>query len=379
ADDTGLPSRFANNPRWHDEAVAWRPALEALAREHLPAALRPSRYVFVRSLPLTVTGKTDRAALRARLAADGDAGRGSGAAERPMTSTERRVAAIWAELLRRNGIRAADDFFDLGGHSLLTFQLVFRLRKEFGVEVPIRAPFDASTVEAQANLVDESLHEVTGPARPGLVPVPRTGPIPASFAQERLWFLNQLEPDSAQYNFPVFLRLRGALDVRFLREAVNEVVARHEVLRTVLVPRDGRPFQTVLPPEPLDLPLVDLSGMDAAAREREAERLATRQYSPPFDLARPPVVRTGLLRMSDAEHILLLTVHHLSVDGWAAGLLRDELAESYTARLENRRPQLPELTVQYADYAVWQRRLLDEGHQNDLREYWHGHLDGILD
>ncbi|OLZ52700.1 non-ribosomal peptide synthetase [Amycolatopsis keratiniphila] len=380
-DDIGFPARYANDPRWHAEAVTCRPDLEALAREHLPAALRPSRYVFVPSLPLTVTGKLDRAALRARLAADRDIDGepAGGARERPMTSTEQRVAVIWAELLRRDGIRPSDDFFDLGGHSLLTFQLVFRLRKEFGVEVPIRAPFDASTVEAQAALVDERLREIPGPVRPELVPVPRTGPVPASFAQERLWFLNQLEPDSVQYNFPVFLRLRGCLDVGFLREAVNEVVARHEVLRTVLVPREGRPFQTVLPAEPLDVPLVDLSGMDAAAREDEAALLAARQYSAPFDLARPPVVRTGLLRLSDTEHILLLTVHHLSVDGWAAGLLRDELAESYTARVENRRPRLPELTVQYADYAVWQRRLLDEGHQDDLREYWRGRLEGILD
>jgi amino acid adenylation domain-containing protein len=381
ADDAGFPHRYANDPQWHADAVACWPELEALASDHLPAALRPSRYIFVPSVPLTATGKTDRAAVRARLSAEGpdEGGPGAAADGRPMTPTEQRVAAIWAELLRREGIGPADDFFDLGGHSLLTFQLVFRLRQEFGVEVPIRAPFDASTVEAQARLLDERLGEVSGPRLPELVPVPRDGPVPASFAQERLWFLNQLEPDSVQYNFPVFLRLRGVLDTGALRAAVDEVVARHEVLRTVLVPRDGRPYQQVLPPEPLDIPLTDLSTPAEAEREREAGRLAARQYAAPFDLSRPPVMRAALLRMADTDHILLLTVHHLSVDGWAVGLLRDELAESYTARLENRPPRLPELTVQYADYAVWQRRLLAEGHQDDLREYWRTQLDGILD
>lgn len=183
-----------------------------------------------------------------------------------------------------------------------------------------------------------------------------------------------MDPGTAQYNFPVFVRLTGELDVGLLHRAVAEIVRRHEVLRTVITTRDGQPFQTLLPAEPPALPLTDLTSYPPERREPEARRLAREQYAEPFDLATGPVLRAGLLRLGPADHVLLLTAHHVTVDGWSAAVLLGELAELYTAGREQRPPRLAELPVQYADYAVWQRRLAEAGHFDRLVEHWTAHL-----
>lgn len=377
--------RLATEPLWRPAALATLPAVEERLRDRLPDPLLPSRYVVLRRIPLTANGKVDRAALTALLAVSGTlAEDGTGRdpeteTERELTPTERRMAAIWSELLGRDGIRAQDDFFDLGGHSLLTFRLVFRLREEFEVEVPVRGPFDASTLGALSALVDDLIAEAQRPALPALAPVEREASTPASFAQERLWFLHQLDPGTAQYNFPVFVRLTGDLDVGLLRRSLTEIVRRHEILRTVITSRDGQAYQTVLPAEPVALPVTDLTGHPPERREEEARRLAREHYGQPFDLAAGPVLRTGLLRLGPTDHVLLLTAHHVSLDGWSAAVLRDELAELYTAAHEGRPHRLPELPVQYADYALWQRRLAEAGHFDRLLEHWTQRLQGILD
>ncbi|WP_162889989.1 non-ribosomal peptide synthetase [Streptomyces olivoreticuli] len=376
------PHRLATAPLWRPAALAALPGIESRLAERLPGPLLPSRYVVLRRIPLNANGKVDRAVLAdLPLTPEGEDGIGEPGArpEVELTSTQRRMAAIWSELLGRDGIRAQDDFFDLGGHSLLTFRLVFRLREEFEVEVPIRGPFDASTLGALAALVDGLVAEKNQPVLPALAPVERDGTVPASFAQERLWFLHQMDPDTAQYNFPVFVRLTGELDIGLLRRSVAEIVRRHEVLRTVITARDGQPFQTVLPAEPPALPLADLTSYPPERREQEARRLAKEQYAGPFDLATGPVLRAGLLRLGPADHVLLLTAHHMTVDGWSAAVLLDELAELYAADREQRPPRLAELPVQYADYAVWQRRLAEAGHFDRLVEHWTARLRGILD
>ncbi|QEV21850.1 non-ribosomal peptide synthetase [Streptomyces alboniger] len=374
------PHRLATAPLWRPAALAALPGIECRLAERLPGPLLPARYVVLRRIPLNANGKVDRAALTDLLLITEDDTGGHG--ERPeaeLTPTQRRIAAIWSELLGRDGIRAEDDFFDLGGHSLLTFRLVFRLREEFEVEVPIRGPFDASTLGALAALVDGLVTEKNRPVLPALAPAERDGAVPASFAQERLWFLHQMDPDTAQYNFPVLVRLTGELDVALLRRSLAEIVRRHEVLRTVLTARDGQPFQTVLPAAPPALPLTDLTSYPPEQREQEARRLAREQYAEPFDLATGPVLRARLLRLDTADHVLLLTAHHVTVDGWSAAVLLDELAELYTAGREHRAPRLPELPVQYADYAVWQRRLAEAGHFDRLVDHWTARLRGILD
>lgn len=376
------PHRLATAPLWRPAALAALPAIESRLAERLPGPLLPARYVVLRRIPLNANGKVDRAALTDLPLTTGDEDDTGDSGARPeaeLTSTQRRIAAIWSELLGRDGIRAEDDFFDLGGHSLLTFRLVFRLREEFEVEVPIRGPFDASTLRALAALVDGLAAERNRPVLPTLAPAERDGTVPASFAQERLWFLHQMDPGTAQYNFPVLVRLTGELDVGLLRRAMAEIVRRHEVLRTVITARDGQPFQTVLPAEPPALPLTDLTSYPPERREPQARRLAREQYAEPFDLATGPVLRAGLLQLGATDHVLLLTAHHVTVDGWSAAVLLDELAELYTAGREHRAPRLPELPVQYADYALWQRRLAEAGHFDRLVEHWTARLRGILD
>jgi amino acid adenylation domain-containing protein len=368
-------TNHANDPLWRSAATAVLPELERLLREHLPVP--PARYVLLRELPIAPGGKRDRAALR-RMAARATGGPASSDVDTvPLTPTEERVAAIWRELLARDRIRADDDFFDLGGHSLLTFQLVFRLRTEFDVEVPIRAPFQAPKL-AELAVVVEELGGGTATRRPKLAVVPREPLMPASFAQQRLWFLHQLVPDGHQYNYPVFLRLDGDLDVASLEYALGEIVRRHEVLRTALVNVDGLALQKIQPHAVVDLPLVDLSALPEERREEETLVLARSQYTRPFDLGRPPAFRATLVRLSEVEHVLLFMVHHVTMDGWSTGLLLGELTELYAAHRDGRAARLPELPVQYADYAVWQRGLLDEGHFDRLREHWLHRLDGVL-
>ncbi|MFE9426975.1 amino acid adenylation domain-containing protein [Kitasatospora sp. NPDC006697] len=368
----------ANRPLWRPAALAALPGIEERLRERLPAPLRPAHWEVLQRIPVNTNGKVDRAALAELLAVAGEPAKADDTPAE-LTATEQRIAAIWTQLLGRDGIRPEDDFFDLGGHSLLTFRLVFRLREEFGVEVPVRAPFDFATLRALSALVDGLLGEQAAPALPVLAPVARTGPVRASFAQERLWFLHQLDPDTAQYNFPVFLRMSGALDSAALATALSALVARHEGLRTVLTAEDGQAFQTVLPAAPVDLPLHDLTALPAEQREAAAERLARVQYGAPFDLGTGPVLRCALVRLDAAEHILLLTTHHVLIDGWSAGVLRRELAELYAAARAGRPHTLPELPVQYPDYAIWERALAEAGRHQEQVDHWRERLRGVAD
>lgn len=374
---------YANEPLWRSAALAELSAIEARLAERLPAPMLPVRTLVIRRMPLNANGKVERTALLGLSDASVSYREGTdGTVSEPgvdLTLTEERTAAIWCELLGRDRVRPEDDFFDLGGHSLLVFRLVFRLREEFDVAVPVRGPFEASTLSGLAALVDGLLAEQDRPAAPRLVAVDRTQPVRASYAQERLWFLHQLDPDTSQYNFPVYLRLTGELDADLLRRCLARIVERHEVLRTLIVPRDGRAFQTVMPAEPFAMAVHDLSEYPEEQRESQAARLAREHYEKVFDLAAGPALRVGLVRSSPTDHVLLLTMHHVTVDGWSAGLLVEELAELYSAGSEGRPPRLAELSVQYGDYAAWQRRLADAGHFDQLKDYWTGHLEGILD
>ncbi|WP_345143681.1 amino acid adenylation domain-containing protein, partial [Dactylosporangium darangshiense] len=255
-------------------------------------------------------------------------------------------AGIWAELLGVERVGAADDFFDLGGHSLLATQVVSRVRVVFGVDVALAALFDAPTVAGLAAVIDAT---APGLAAPPIVPAGRDGRLPLSFAQQRLWFLAQLEPDSVEYNTPTAVHFEGPVDVPALRAALGGLVARHEVLRTRLVAgEDGVPYQVIDPaPEPFDLPIVDLTG-EADPATAAAEWLDA-DAAVPFDLAAGPLFRATLLRLADDEHVLALATHHVVGDEWSAGILQRELEALYAGA------DLPALPVQYADFAVWQR------------------------
>jgi amino acid adenylation domain-containing protein/non-ribosomal peptide synthase protein (TIGR01720 family) len=334
--------------------------------ETLPEYMVPAAFVALERLPLTRNGKVDRRALPAP-----DAGaRPVRAYEAPRTPTEEVLAGVWAQVLRLERVGRDDPFFELGGHSLLATRVVSRVRQLFACELPLRALFEAPTVAGLAARIDEAVRTgSTGSAVPPLVPSGLDGPAPLSFAQERLWVLDQMEPGSAAYNIPAALRLRGALDVAALERALSEIVRRHQVLRSVFRAVDGRPVQTVMPHVPLALEVEELSALDAVSRAAVVRRRAEEEGAMPFDLAAGPPLRARLLRAAADEHVLLLTVHHVVSDGWSRGVLFGELAALYGAYSRGQASPLAEPAVQYADFAVWQRGWL-RGEVLDAQMAW---------
>ncbi|HZG42400.1 MAG TPA: amino acid adenylation domain-containing protein, partial [Longimicrobium sp.] len=293
----------------------------------------------------------------------------------PRTPVEEVLAGVWAEVLRLERVGAEDGFFELGGHSLLAIQVVSRVREALGVEVPLRALFEAPTVAQLAGRV-EALRRVDLPVLPPIAPADRTRPLPLSFAQERLWFLDRLQPDSAFYNVPAPLRLNGLLDPEALERSLGEIVRRHEALRTTFPERDGAPVQVVAPFQGLSFPIRDLSALGREERGAEVRRLALDEAGTPFDLAAGPLFRAGLLRLGDEEHILLMSMHHIVSDAWSRGVLLRELAALYGAYRDGGESPLPELPVQYADYAAWQREHLHGAALEAQLAWWKGRLAG---
>jgi amino acid adenylation domain-containing protein len=341
-------------------------------REHLrtvlPEHMVPSAFVVLPELPLTPNGKVDRRALPEPTRAA--AAPGSGA---PVTPTEEILAAIWTEVLEVERVGRDDHFFERGGHSLRATQVVARLREALGIALPVRRLFEAPTLAALAEAVDAE-RQVGGPP---LVPVPRHGALPLSFAQQRLWFLDRLVPDSPAYNIPAAVRLAGPLDPTLLRRVLAFLVARHETLRTRFPAVDGEPAQVIAPDLDLPLPVVDLSGLPAIRREGEARRLARAEGRRPFDLAAMPLVRLTLLRTESVEHIALLSMHHIVSDGWSMGVLLEELTAAYTAFSRDEKPALPPLPVQYADFAVWQRQAFTGERLREELGWWRSRLAGV--
>ncbi|HEX2164652.1 MAG TPA: amino acid adenylation domain-containing protein, partial [Thermoanaerobaculia bacterium] len=333
----------------------------------LPAYMVPSVLVPLEALPLTPNGKVDRRALPAPEPA--------GQAEHvaPRTAAEAALAGLWSELLGVERVGVHDDFFALGGHSLLATRVVARAREVLGVELAVRTVFESPTVAGLARAVALA----TASPAPPLVPVDRGGELPLSFAQERLWFLDRLEPGRATYNVPQALRLEGAVSRPGLAAALTAVTARHEVLRTVFRQRAEGPVQVVRPAAPVPLPLIDLRDLPEAARESEARRLAAAEAARPFDLAADPMLRAALVRLGAEDHLLLATLHHVAADGWSVGVLIDEVAELLAAEREGRAAELPALPVQYADFAVWQRRWLDGPVLEAEIEWWRRRLAGL--
>ncbi|SFW88822.1 non-ribosomal peptide synthase domain TIGR01720/amino acid adenylation domain-containing protein [Amycolatopsis australiensis] len=329
--------------------------LRAWLRDRLPEHLVPSAVVAIDTIPLNRNGKIDRRALPAP---ERDAG-----AEYvpPRTTTERRLAAIWADVLGVGRIGVTDSFFELGGDSITSMRITSRVREEFGIEVSPRALFTAPTLGRFAG----GLHGAPEAAR-AIPAVPRDGALPLSFAQQRLWFLDEFEPGSTEYVSPTALRLRGELDLAALRRALNAVVARHESLRTTFATVDGRGVQLVHEPYEVGLPVEDFAE-DALARELRE----------PFDLRTGPLLRARLFRRADGEHVLLLVLHHIVTDGWSSGVLTAELDACYAAFARGGEPDLPELPVQYADFAVWQRESLDGPVLAEQLGHWRERLDGV--
>ncbi len=345
-------------------------ALRAHVRQSLPEYMVPGAFVFMDVLPLTPNGKLDRRALPA----PGYASAGA-AYVAPRTPTEEVLAGIWAEVLRAERVGVEESFFALGGHSLLAMRVVSRIRDVFGVELPLRALFEGPTVTEMALRV-ESLRRAAASQLPPVVPVERDGPLPLSFAQERLWFLDRMQPGTATYNMPAALRLAGTLDAPALERALGEVVRRHEALRTVFADGDGGPVQTIAPFGGFTLPAEDLTALPGEAREAAARQRMADEAGRPFDLAAGPLFRAALLRLSADEHVLLLTLHHIVGDGWSMGVLFREMTALYAAFVQGGESPLAPLPVQYADAAVWQREQLQGPVLDGQLAYWKEQLAG---
>ncbi|HSU84281.1 MAG TPA: condensation domain-containing protein, partial [Thermoanaerobaculia bacterium] len=296
----------------------------------------------------------------------------------PRDATERRLVEILGELLRVEAVGLHDDFFDLGGDSLLATHLVARLNQELGAELTLRSIFESPTAAELAVALAARQGEGAGAWGPVLR---RTGgePVPLSFAQQRLWFLDQLEPGNPAYNLATAVLLTGPLDRAAFAASLEGVVARHEVLRTTFWLADdagGEPVQWIAPPAPLPIPAIDLAGLPEEAREAEALRLAAEEAMRPFDLARGPVLRAALLRLDAARHVALLTMHHMVGDGWSIDLLVRELVALYPAFAAGRPSTLPPLPVQYADFVLWQRASLRGAELATQLAFWRGALAG---
>jgi acyl carrier protein len=269
-----------------------------------------------------------------------------------------------------------DNFFHLGGHSLLATQVVSRLREAFQVDIPLRRIFELPTVAGLTQSIELTRRVGHTLAAPAILPVQHDGDPPLSFAQQRLWFIDQLDPGNSVYNFPAAVRLTGPLDLAALKKSLNEIVRRHEVLRTTFVTVDGHPGQVISLTSTVALPLVDLRELSEAERETEVQRLAIEEARRPFDLAKGPLLRASLLQLGEQEYVGLLTMHHIVSDGWSTGVLIREIAIIYQAALAGRASPLPDLPIQYADFAHWQRQWLRGETLKIQLDYWQRQLSG---
>jgi amino acid adenylation domain-containing protein len=383
-------------PEWDDSKKLTK-ELQKYLRETLPEYMVPTAFVSLATLPLTPNGKVDRKALPTpdfvELKANYVA---------PQTPVEETLAKIWADVLDQRQVGVEDDFFTLGGDSLLATRIVARVLQSLKIELPQRIFFEAPTVSELAQhieadrrlrmksngnsrLIDpaKNLNELSANERAALVmrlkkkpaeatpeqTIPRrkdSGPVPLSFAQQRLWFLEQL--GDSNYIVPATSRLTGPVDVEALERSVNEIVRRHEALRTTFTTIDGQPMQVIAPRLTLTLPVLDLSHLPEEERAVETRRMREEALRP-FNLERGPLFRAHLLRLAEEDHLLLLTMHHIVSDGWSLGVLIGELATLYENFLEGKTSKLPELPVQYADFAIWQRQWLGDVLERQLR-YW---------
>jgi len=349
-----------------------RRSLQEQLRERLPEHMVPAAFVALSALPLTPNGKVDRKALPAP-----ERQGTPGACLAPRTPVEEVLAGIWAEVLGLERVGVADHFFDLGGHSLFATRVMSRLRAALGVEIPLRDLFAAPRLADLAARVEESLRAGAEQSIPPLIPVPREGPLPLSFAQQRLWLIDQLEPGSPLYNLPVALRAEGPLQPAVLQGCLGEIVRRHEAVRTVFAAPEGKPVQVIQPPTSFVLPLVDLSGLPEPARETAALTLAMEEAGRPFDLACGPLLRGVLLHLAPEDHVVALTMHHVASDGWSMGILVREMVSLYAALAQGEPSPLPELPVQYADFTVWQHSWLHGEVLEQEIDWWRRQLAGL--
>jgi amino acid adenylation domain-containing protein len=354
-------------------------------KQWLPEYMLPAQMVVLSELPLTPNGKIDRRGLARQTPEVEGAERAE--LEPPATPTEELLAAIWSQLLPVKRISRTDNFFELGGHSLLATQVVSRVRETFQIDLSLRAMFIEPTLAELARTIDyfqlpiancrlklpESIDDRSPIGNLPLVSIPKTAreeDLPLSFAQQRLWFLDQWAPQTSFYNMPATVSLKGELNREALEQAFRTIVKRHEVLRTSFALSDGGTPVQLISQSRINLPLIDVSDLAAAEQKREVQRLTCAEAAQPFDLTQAPLLRVSLVCLNPKEHLLLATIHHIVSDGWSMGVLTQELAHLYGAFVNEEPATLPELPIQYADYALWQRQHLQGEVLEEQLQYW---------
>ena len=369
----GTYDAYSSNPMAVAISRELVPQLRRVASAKLPEYMVPSAFVVLDKLPLTENGKVDRKALPAPDQSRRDVEQGYIA---PRSPAEEMVAAIWADVLRLERVGVRDEFFDLGGHSLNATQVVSRVREAFRVELPLRAMFETPTVEGLARTIEGLQRSEHGSEAPAMVRVSRDREIPLSFAQQRLWFLDQMDPGNYLYNVPRAMRLRGKLNVAAMERAINDLIARHEILRTSYGTANDHPVQVIAPELKMPLPLIDFSSLPESQREAKVFELVQSEAQKGFNLVSREILRGFVVRMAEEDHVLFLNTHHIATDGWSTGVMLNDLSAFYAAALEEKPANLQPLEIQYADYAVWQRNWLQGEVLQKQLSYWKKELEG---
>ena len=335
----------------------------------LPDYMVPATFVPMEELPYGSSGKVN---LNALPEPGENALHSDSIYIAPQSDTEKRLAEIWNELHNVGRISVTDDFFEIGGDSISANQCMVRIREEFNVNLSLRKFFEKPYIRGLAS-------EIAGMKKgiETIEPAPRDKPIPLSFPQERLWFLQQLDSENVAYFVPRVIRMKGVFKKEWLVETLTRIVDRHEILRTVFPVIDGNPVQKVLPPYEFPVPLLDWSQADSENQEEKVNEFLQNECRNPFDLTHGPLLRVTLIRLDDRSHIVVLTENHLIHDGWTQGVLLKEFIATFTAVSESREPQLPELPIQYADYAIWQREYLTGERLEYHLNYWREQLNGL--
>ncbi len=356
-------------------ARAEQPAVETLREQLakvLPAHAIPSAFVFLDAIPELPNGKVD---VRRLPSPDASTEAKSGPLA-PRTPVEEVVGGIWAQVLKLDRVGVRDDFFALGGHSLLAAKVVSRVLQTLGIELPLRSIFERPTVEGLSALIEQSRRDRSASLALPIGKVSREADPPLSFAQQRLWFLDQLEPGNPLYNVPCAVRISGPLNVEALERGLNEIIRRHEILRTRFTTNAGQPVQVIAPTLTIPLPVTELAKLPHSEREAKAEQLAAEEARRSFNLGAGPLLRANLLRLAADQHVLLLNIHHIASDETSRDIIVRELVALYEAFSQGRPSPLAELKMQYADYAAWQRGWLGNASLEKELAHWRSRLKG---
>ncbi|MFB2976515.1 amino acid adenylation domain-containing protein [Microseira sp. BLCC-F43] len=339
----------------------------------LPEYMVPSTFVLLESLPLTPNGKIDRK----RLPIPTQTEESKKTVKIYRTPTEEILTGIWIQVLGIQPIEITDNFFQLGGHSLLATQVISRIRKAFQLEIPLRYLFESPTIAELSPRIEAEIKAGQKLELPPIVCVPREGNLTLSFAQQRLWFANQLMPGNSAYNMPATLRVFGSLNVKALEQSLNEVIKRHESLRTTFIEVNGEPVQEIASTLSVTIPIVDLREFSEIDRIQKSQNLAIEEIRQPFALDKAPLLRVKLLQLGETDWVILFAMHHIISDAWSLGILIQEIANIYEAFCLGKPSPLPELSIQYADFAVWQRQCLQGKVLETQLAYWKQQLSNL--